>query len=285
MDREQFTVTCDSHVGLNFFPTNKGDDFIIPLPRELNLASRDWEVGMQNITFPIDLADAYEGDAYVEIGGVRKTFPRLSEYSNTELVQEIQRFIETRSELLGRIYFGPINGLKKKRNLFPKAYRAHWLSATRKAEDILLYHRAAKKNTPPSDGVDIKFSKLLCHVLGEYVNPHVEDFEIRLQPEQEVWFEERVDVSSARLNNFLLYCDVVKPNIIGDGLAPLLQVIPIDQDLAGECMYEPKEIIFHPLAKDSFNSIEFKMRTAHGKKLCNSHKGVQIGLVFRKRNT
>ena len=282
MDGEQFTITCDSHSARDMFPTNTGDDFTVGIPREMTLNSWQWEVGMQNITFPTDLADAHEGGVFIEIGGHRKSFRKFQEFTEQTLIQEIQSFILGKEELREKIYFGYLSELESKKKVHEKAYYSKVME--RGPDAILLYHRSMAETTGKfdNDGVAVRISKLLCYVLGERNRPDLSDFEIRITPGQEVWFEEDIDVLSARLNNFLLYCDIIKPNIVGSGLASLMQIIPLAQTM-DTCMYEPKEILFHPLAKDFFNTIRFKMRTAHGKKLCNTHKAVQITLVFRKR--
>lgn len=85
--------------------------------------------------------------------------------------------------------------------------------------------------------------------------------------------------------NIYLYCDVVRYNIVGDTLAPLLRVVQI-RGKAGEYVsatYDPP--YYKPLSKFRFDTIEVALRNDAGDRIPFKYGRVVATLHFRRRPT
>lgn len=256
------------------FPFNRVSDFTIPLPYEISLDD-SWEVALTGMSFPDGLVyDEY----FVEVADVK--------------------------------YFIDVNGIRSIRQMadvivevFREAHVADQMTvkvtasqkyAGRKA----LFIRRAKLKSGEEDpysaagGLSVKFSRALTHFLNPYNQGP--GFSARFAPGMTLMVSLGPREYRTKAPNYsplaLVYCDAVKPNIVGGELKPLLQIIPMADYLFKRetRFFQPKNLIYKDVLNKKMSSINIKFVGTHNEErypidVQSPNEVVIATLKFRKK--
>lgn len=128
------------------------------------------------------------------------------------------------------------------------------------------------------DGINIVFPAELGNILGFEKKPPI----VKTNKKYSMHGKNMVDLSRG-MHFMYVYSDLIDPVYVGDALAPLLQTIPISNQLFGENVelrYE--NIHYHNLLCKEFETIEINIRDDMGQPIQFEFGRVVIVLHFKK---
>ena len=80
-----------------------------------------------------------------------------------------------------------------------------------------------------------------------------------------------------------VYCDIVKPHIVGDVKVPLLRILPIDSQEKGTVVTKTYEHIqYFPVSKNRFSSVEINIKDDTDENLSFQKGKLVVTLHLRK---
>jgi hypothetical protein len=110
-----------------------------------------------------------------------------------------------------------------------------------------------------SEPLTIRASPELAYVLGI-------ETEIKMTPDEEYISTYVIDVYRLIPHSLLVYCDIIKPIIVGSTYAKVIKLLPIrtQQEDRNMRFYESQHLDFVPIALNAISSFHFELRLANG---------------------
>lgn len=266
---DEFLITCISN-NLELHPFNTLNNFISPLPSPLLLP--DYEVALQNVVFPPHIREA-EDPADLYINGTRIRM-LLSNMSSTRAFSLLLREKVKRSPYGNRIaiYSKPHGPHAGKLIITRPMPRGEEAQERAKTEIITIECNATM--TKACGQVDRPFGRVNIGV-GE-----------------SIVFTGRPNIYLAMINPVaLLDCSIIKPNIVGDQEAQILQFVPImlGRQVNDRRIHEPVRLVYHPVQHTPIDSIKFRfvnsnLRERHFESDTSTDPMI-VTLTFRRKKT
>lgn len=261
---DMFTLTVDASHSKQLFPSNSQADFRMKLPAALELDQKGWEMAMHSISAPkevylgLDLEvilkreeEEHEVRLKVEVGSSPTVATVVSEMNKLLQEDHINFTLGTQVRLVRR-----------------KQSTVQWMRLNHELSSLL---RANVKK------VGEMFSRVffpnITHRLLVSSNPPA--------------WSEKIPLPSDLI---FVYCDVITNSIVGNAIAPLVEVIPstelaLNSTERGTLLALP-HLHFHPLAKTSFSELHCRLTRADGKPIVfdstKPGEHVSITFLFRK---
>lgn len=258
-ERDFFYMTLPSNASMGDFPDNKVTRYKTKLTQEIKLPG-DWDVGLTEISYPQSWYNVREG----------------------ELVWIVTR-TSAGGEKESRHYSLPEGCYRSLRQL-EKAFKRTM------SDDIGGNNGVLFLLNDVSHKVTIKINQHMNHTclikkpLGLMLGLAPEHMERHLECNENVTGVDIVDLSRD-VHSMYIYCDLVKDQIVGDTVAPLLREVPLLRD---ENTPESKNVVFnhiyfHPVAKHSANVLLIDIRDDTGRPVPFERGRLVVTLVLKRR--
>jgi hypothetical protein len=140
------------------------------------------------------------------------------------------------------------------------------------------------------DSFVIAVSGELAYIMGLSTRLSDEDAEVTVTrdtvgPVAVGW---TVDLNRLRPQSMLLYCDAVKPSVVGSVMMPVLKLVPVMPVEGGEeaayTQYKCEHLDFVTLQSNMLSELNFELRGLDGRKIAfesEKHPELQMSFVFR----
>lgn len=259
LENNEFVIHCSSFQP-TMFDSNTLSTFACPMPSEVTV--KDYDVALLNIVYPPGLQE--DSIAKLTIEKVVYTFVLNSYDSTDDFIDDVHNKLED-SQYGQYVTFGRVEkGPRKNSVQFTR-------NKTRGAPFVL----------------KIKLSKefqLACGYMLNLSPIHM------LKRGGKLAFQGLPDVLSGIHSPLtMVYCDIIKSSIIGDVHGPLLRIVPVlyGKNNTVNSMYEPDNLSFHSVDKQTFSSIGFHLKDPAGRernfRTSSDSDMVIITLLFRRR--
>ena len=253
MQEPSFYAVLPSNASANVFQTNSQHTFKIKTPFSLP-ASDKWSVGLVEIQFPVMWRNMIDG--YIMVKFEEKENPL-----KCDLFDGIYRSIE---ELLQEIY--------------------HALAAAQLQNDITfrydkIRNRIILQIQNRASGFGIKFSQNIINMLGlsKQVDEYFNAGEYTMNKPPDIY---------EGFSALYIYSDVIQSRVVGDTMAPLLRVVPIERDPnAHSSSYNWirfEHVQYLPINQSQSDTIEVNIRRDNGDVVPFESGKVVLTLHFKK---
>lgn len=237
-------LVLPSNASLNYFPNNTLTSFTVQLAETLDLPYGEWHIGLAEIQFYKSWLNVKQSWIRVQIddGQYRKlTIPTGYYAKVTDIMTKINNTIEEK--------------LPNHRGDVAFSYDA----TTRRVEIML----SISKN------ITVELETSLSQILGfKHTVFHVDL--VQQYPSYKNTYGAQIFYSTAPvdlaagLHNIYVYCDLADMTIVGDTLAPLLRIVPVQSDHWVYQFESFNKIQYVPLAKHRTKTITVYLRSASG---------------------
>ena len=265
--KEMDTNTSTFHIQIsnldsnNIYVENHYSSFVSKLPKSIQLKDK-WYVALSRIYLPPKILNITRHMNIIEfviepIEKSKKSMTRVLKIrlpptfcsSIAELLTVLNNsMLESRLEFLN--YKGKIQCIYNRKSHSNEQYK---LKLHKKLAGILGYRQDKLVENITDEFIIIPFS-----IDNEINNP---------SPRTQYLFEDEPNLEHSIPPWIFVYCDLVKPSIMGHTSVPLLKIIPIEyksvQNLAGR-YYEFDTLEYYELGNNWFQSISFHLRTHDG---------------------
>lgn len=286
---DQFYLTLPSNSSSSYYPSNTVANYKTHLPRTVQLAGGIWEVAVVEVHFPCSFLTV-DDNAVVY---VYNTVDARPSYNGKVLTEDYDGSSNNKQPPFIRDMKVPGLKITKIKNYIPAVVTAKLPSGNyTSVSDVI---DSLNSLEPLSGHVSFEYDTKKVEIKCEQ---HVDQIEMSHRLALQLGFDpEENDLkknnTSIRPANMLLglpaqmyiYCDIVEPQLIGDTMAPLLQIINID---TANYVYGANRFVqfstphYVPLIKTSFESLEIDLRDNTGT-LLPFHFGTScVKLHFRK---
>ncbi len=96
-----------------------------------------------------------------------------------------------------------------------------------------------------------------------------------------------LDIQRLMPHSMLLYCDAMKPIMIGDVFGKVLKLIPIEHASSKNTsiLYESHHLDFTPVNSNQLSTFHFQLRIANGHLIEFAHKNIHVlvNILFRQK--
>jgi hypothetical protein len=265
MDYMSFMLRIKSNSCYDIYPDNINSNFRTILPNPIELPRGLWEVALTSIQIPtaIKLADV------VPKGGLWLSVKWDSNDFRT-IVTLPEDSIENGATLLYALDVG----IEK--------YVGH-----DKLKITALKNKTALFTLREEEGMEIQLSNFLAYALGAPPSSNGHTTMILNNEIKTGKFTSPISVKRLIPHSILLYCDIIRPIIIGSTYAKVLKLIPITRITAKNDyeIYESQHLDFTTIENNSLSTMQFQLRHTNGVLLSfgNNKSEVLINLVFRKK--
>ena len=233
----RFHLTLPSKSSMDYYPENTVARFTTKLPSNIDLDG-EWEVGLSEISVPSHVHNVIEGlcyyDIYLPNTMIRRINPRPGQY-------------------------------RRMRELFVELHRAQREQIPLQSQEPLLVEFSYESDdgkvkmtylTGAPRRVQVEFSLDLARLLGYSHN-------MRYTPRYPRLSKNPPDLRG-RVHSVYVYCDVLEHVPVGDTKAPLLRIVNTDDKSIGNIHRVFNPLVYVPLQKKMFNTIDIDMRTDFG---------------------
>jgi hypothetical protein len=280
VEMDQFQVAGYSHPqptidlprGASLFPSNTLTDFSIALPQEI-LLEGGWEVALASMTLP---PSAVNSTVWAMVEDEIYYFDMSKLNTVDALVGELIKNISNGA------YGGRIGATLTKDGSATVGDRYNLGIAMPKST-------STQQDVTP---VAVILSGELLRRFGYRPNRAITR-RINLGPGQAHTFNiprSLTDIITERHPpTALVYCSAVEPSIVADSMVPLLQIIPVGEDLfsgfAG--FFEPKHLLFLNTLQRKFSSIQIQIKQLDGSayplQTLEPGDSIIVNLLFRRK--
>lgn len=263
MNYMSFMLRFRSRACQDVYAANINSNFYTRLPNPIELPTGIWEMALTSVQFPttFKLAVVVDKGALwmsVKVNGddaVKMTLPEDAIQDGNRLLSIVNNQFNT--HIGGRLKMG---------------------NHKRKA-----YFTLEKGNK-----MVIHLSPLLAYILGASPSTNEEYAELHLTKEKNKGgFISLIDVKRLIPHSMLLYCDIIKPVMIGDTYAKVLKLIPVGNinTKSQFKIYESQHLDFIPLENNSLTSVHFQLRHSNGEIVLfgDNQSEVLINVVLRRK--
>lgn len=250
-----FYLTLPSNSSANYFPDNTLTHYFTKLPHAIDLTGGEWEAGLVEIQYPHTWYNVRDDEAWIVV----KAKPDA---------------VLRRATLKGGLYETP--------EILIKHLRLH---CRRKLEAdkgdceaiAFTYDEITQKVTLSlKAGASIIISPTLKRMLGLALNEY--------EGKGHFTGDHVIDVHGG-FYSLYIYCNLVEPQMVGDGLVPLLRIVPI-RGKSGDLITRTYENVnYHPLQQKQFDTVELDIRDDTGQPVPFERGKLVVTLHFRKRRS
>ena len=262
-----FYLTLPSNSSHGFFPDNRAGHYFTKLPQTVEL-SGDYEVGLSEIQFV---------SSYINVSRAWLTFIDMERIGEDERFKILLDKVALEAEAEKNKIFLP-EGLYSSNEAFVKSLSRRlkrFENKTKVPPIKLSYNRASRKiHLKVYDHVKfVKMSEELQNILGfskrEFLSPGDYHSESTMELHD-------------NFRNVFVYCDIVRPRIVGDALVPLIRSVPaFHKDEFVHVIYEKPHYI--PLSRFQFSSLEIILADNMGREILFKRGYTVITLHIRRR--
>ena len=252
-----FYLTLPSNSSMDVYPNNTMANFKTKLPNRIELEGR-WEVGIVEMQYPHSWYNLRE-----EAGRVTIT-PQSPDNS-----------INWTSAVIPPGYYNTIKVLLRR----VETEIAKAMNMPRKKPVSLQYDEISRKitakvkNSRNVPQYSVTFDSVMQRMLGFNSNPITRGST-----------EAPLPVDMDPLHSIYVYCDLIEPRIVGDKMAQLLRVVPVE-GRSGEMVTRIYENVHYtPLQRKSFETVEIDIRDSLGAKVPFERGTLNVTLHFRRRH-
>lgn len=261
---------------MDFFPENTISDYIVHLPKELNLIG-SWEVGLAEIVYVnswynIDTAPYWVFYSRGSVETLTTLLPGYYEYPQfvlRQLLQQMKHEFQIQNEIHIR------NGdLRKPLDfLLDIRYNIHT-----QLSEIHIRHKTGAPVYENDEGdekpdVILTFSEPLANILG---------FSSNSFKKTGIYVSDRV-VNMDSVNAIYLYCDIIEHRTVGNSLAPLLAVVPVEGRAGATVAKRYEKLQYHTILNKNISDIHISLRDDQGKPIRFRKGKVIVTLHFQKQ--
>lgn len=260
-ERGQFTITCDSYHP-TLYPDNTVNKFNSPIPTELHLPS--YEVALLNVYYPPQMTeDIIPIDLLIEEEHMR---------FNPNTFLDTNDFITSVDEEIRNTRFGGdyrFISVALAPNELPR------LCLLRNDQPAWLGQQRVTMNVS------------FLRACGELV---IRRRTVIMSPGDILTFDGVPNISNVQPTPVsMLYCDIIKPNIMGTGVSNLLQCVPtyLFKNFTETRLYEPRRLTFQSVVDYPFDRIKLTFLHPDGRarelRTADPLDSLIVTLLFRKR--
>jgi hypothetical protein len=246
MSGAHFYLTLPSNASSDVFPNNKTTDYRVSLPEGIELEG-NWEVGLYSISYPFSWY----------------TVPNVNTASHIFYMEPSTGAWWSYTVQYG--HYATVNDLVKAINEALAKNVGNNIKIT--------YNSVTTKTTveiKPSYGFSP--SSLISVMLG------FGGEEVMLKKTTESPYAADVFV----ISNIYVYCDIVRPQVVGDTSAQLLKTIPVKGKFGDNIAETFTNIQYVPVQTKSFETVEILLRTDTGDPVPFERGKVVVTLHFKK---
>ena len=262
MNYVSFMLRLKSDSCADIYPGNTNTDFYSVLPNPIDL-NNTWETALTSVQFPrtfIPWTTIEKGALWLAVKTPDKEWIQIALPENA---------IRDGSRLLTFINLELKNKLGSREILRMKITRGKAIFTS-------------------SEPISVKFSNLLGYVLGATLHVEGEYKPINLTAERKtIGLMQSIDCTRLRPHSFLIYCDIVRPSIIGNTYAKVLKLVPVPKEDKQQyfTFYECQHLDWVTLESNKLSLIQIQLRHTSGELIQFEMGGgnVLINLVFRQK--
>ena len=254
-----FYLTLPSNSSTDVYPDNTLANFKTKLPNRIELDGR-WEVGLVEMQYPHTWYNLREGEGEMTIVDSAVDGP----------IREIRAPIR-----ISPGYYHTIEDLLKRMEL--DIARSLNMNKTERPVRFLydeIRRKVIAKVTPIFNIGDytISLRSSLQRILG---------FESPVLRVGTTEAEFPVDMDP--LHSLYIYCDLIEPRVVGDRMAKLLRVVPVEGRSGDMVTRIYENVHYNPLQRKSFETVEIDIRDSLGVKAPFERGTLNVTLHFRRR--
>lgn len=253
---DAFYITLPSNSSSEYYPDNTMAQFRTKLPNEIRLTG-NWEVGLSDILFPKTFAiDSHKFVVY-NVGEFRQVYETAKRYFSTS-----RDFVEHINEILAKKY-----------DVQKVYFRIH--------DDFVTINIKG--------GYGIVMDPPLLKLLGFNENASPSNFYAAPATEEAPKTPDGLNVTALRktdlhgIYTLYIYTDIIEPNVVGDSLVRLLEIIPIANDKKLMCAYRIERPRYVPVQSKSIAFPKIELMTDHGEPIPFMDGRVVVKLHFKKK--
>lgn len=254
MTEDSFYLTLLSNSSMEYFPENKTTMFSTKLPKSLILEG-EWYVGIVEIQYPCTMYTVREKENVI----YTSQWVLMPNELKHSLVHNRKRIPAMNYDSIQQI----IAALNKNTDL---QITFHYNEITKQVSVVCL-----------DSTVDVlKLSTKLCLQLGFEPNTNLISNKNGTYPS---------NLKLGLPSQLFIYCDIIEPQIVGDVMAPLLRIVPLDPSVyvygANKMhIFSPPHYV--PVMRREFDVIEIDIRTSTGRKVPFQFGTTCIKVHFKK---
>ena len=262
-------LVLPSNASMDIYPQNKTSEFTVQLPKSIDLEG-SWEVGLaeiqyQNSWYNIDDINDhwiyYRQKLVSGVAGIPAGFYQSPRHVVDQLLKDLK--LDFNRELT--------KALNHPESLVTEPVKFRMDLQFNTYSQVATMEIDHRDNDPPN--FRVTFSPALARVLGfsetVYEKPGV--------------FRGSKIVNLNDVNAIYIYCDLVQPQIVGDILTPLLDVVAAKGKSGENISRRYDHIHYRPILKKNFSSINISLRDDQGNKIRFRKGKVIITLRLRRQ--
>lgn len=239
MMEENFYLTLLSNSSMEYFPENTTTKFSTKLPKSLILEG-EWYIGVVEIQYPCTMYTVRESENVI--------------YTSKWIMipdEDIISLVHYRSHIPAMNY-DSIQHLVAELNKHTDTQLMFNYDEIKSQVSVLCMDNA----------IDVlKLSTKLCLQLGFEPNTNLIQNKTGTYP---------YNLKLGLPSQLFIYCDIIEPQIVGDVMAPLLRIVPLDPAVyvyGANKMHIFSPPHYLPLMRREFDVIEIDIRTSTGQKV------------------
>jgi hypothetical protein len=249
-----FYLVLPSNSSFDFYPHNTLTNYTTRLPNDVEL-NDDWEVGLEEIQYTHSWPSFQLNDVV--------KFAYASKYENSE-----EGVINWYHHIVDVGYYAD------KGELISSMEKA--LPTNEGGKVIMSWNKITDVVTMQVDeGAMVKLSPKLQELLG--FNKRGDVFS------KGVYFSLADGTLNQDITALYVYCDLIRPRVVGDSRVSLLRPVPVTGDHNKNVFLSFTNIHYLPLNTFSFNSVEIDIRDDTGKHIPFGKGRTVVTLHFRKK--
>lgn len=253
-----FYLVLPSNSSFEYYPENTVAHYHTHLPKEISL-SGDWEVGLQEIQYTRNWSSFEEGSTagFLYVDG-----PPTGVSSECIIKNLPNGYYSNKGEVLQAI----VQELSQDVQNVADKVQMNWNPKSNVASITVAEHFVLHPNS------------YLRKMLG--FRPHDNTPFI-----DGTFLSRRRDYLNQQCTALYVYCDIVRPRVVGDSLVNLLRTVPVT-GAQGDVVYHSfQHVQYIPLANLNFDTIEIDIRDDTGKRVSFEGGRVVTTLHFRRKKT
>lgn len=255
MSEHSFYLTLLSNASMEYFPDNKTSTFCVKLPKTIKLEG-EWAVGLVEFQYPCTMLTVQEGNNSVYI----QKHPTIDGEQSLDIVSFTDRILATNYDNINHILSAlNENNIVKNNAEFIYDKLTKNISILTKSESV----------------ISLRLSPTLCLQLGFPPYRNILN-KAGLYP---------VNLSLGLPSQLFVYCDIVEPQVVGDVMASLLRITPLDtsQYVYGTyktCTFTPAHYL--PVLRREFDTLEININSSTGHKIPFEFGTACVKLHFKR---
>lgn len=251
MMEDSFFVTLLSDSSKSYYPTNTTASFITKLPKSIKLEG-EWVVGIAEFHYPCTMLNVQEHENVLYI--TRKIKIPEDVATTTNETTEGKSTVEFKSHIPATTYDNVDHILEALNS-----------NALIKDQVVFEYNKISKL---------VSVRKLNnCDITSIFTSPKL-SLQIGFEPMSNFIYKTigkyPVNLYLGLPSQLFVYCDIINPQIIGDVMASLLRIIPLDPTQYTYGAYKMHNFSpphYLPVLRREFDTVEIDIRTNTGSKI------------------